>query len=65
VTNNPLLEKKDLSAAGCKKVYINGSFVTAKESLYSAASFSRLKEIIGALGIDVKEKILLSREAVK
>ena len=36
-----------------------------EETDYSAASFSRLKEIIDALGLDVKEKIILSKEAAK
>ena len=36
-----------------------------EETEYASASFSRLKEIIDALGLDVKEKILLPEEAVK
>lgn len=36
-----------------------------EETEYSAASFSRLKEIIEALGLEVKEKVVLSKEAVK
>jgi hypothetical protein len=33
---------KDLSAAGCKKVYINGSFVTAKEIMIFAGALTAL-----------------------
>lgn len=34
-----------------------------EETEYTSASFSRLREIINALGLDVKEKIFLSKAA--
>ena len=54
-------QKKLAARVGLKEQQIQ----RYEETEYSTASFSRLKEIIEALGLDVKEKIVLSKEAVK
>jgi DNA-binding XRE family transcriptional regulator len=54
-------QKKFAERVGIKEQQIQ----RYEETEYSAASFARLKEIIDALGLDVKEKIILTKEAAK
>ena len=37
-------------------------FLKSEENDYASASFSRLKEIIKALGLDIEEKIFLPKD---